>query len=528
MKKRFYIDVNSGVGRTGFRENGIPYKLETLLEDMKYYRIHASAIYNNVARDYAMTKGNEKLIKQVSSSDRLSGIAVAIPGLKYELEEGNEYYDNLLENGMKAFKIYPKTHRYDFNPFTMESLAEYMTDRKLPLFVEIKQVNWKNTAEMLQAFPELNIVLCGTAWGGNRDLFPLLDKYSNLYFEISSNQANDILLTTKKYFGIERALFGTDYPNKVMGALKCLVEYSELPEEDKDKVAHKNAMDLLNIQNVKPYSEKECRLDEIAKTVDEGRPLENINVIDSHTHIVETDHRTVNRCPMINSDSRNLIRKMDNLGIDKIMISSWEGLVTNGIAANETDLKAQRDYPERIEVYGMCNPLYEEDREAIIKYHEKYGFVGLKPYYSHNKYDILGEKYDEWFEYGNRNRLIMLVHSGPVEIAEKVAVLSEKYKDMVFLMAHSGISYKVADGNISVAKKRDNVYLEITYTSLTNGVIEYMVDQVGADKVLFGTDMPMRDPAPQFGWVCYARISVEDKKKILGGNIKNLLKRCYT
>ena len=55
-----------------------------------------------------------------------------------------------------------------------------------------------------------------------------------------------------------------------------------------------------------------------------------------------------------------------------------------------------------------------------------------------------------------------------------------------------------------------------------------MVDKIGSDRVLFGTDMPMRDPAPQLAWVCYARLSEEDKLKIIGGNIKRLLDRCYS
>ena len=139
---------------------------------------------------------------------------------------------------------------------------------------------------------------------------------------------------------------------------------------------------------------------------------------------------------------------------------------------------------------------------------------------------MLGEKYRKWFEYGDRKNLIMLVHSGPKDIAEKVEYLSKMYPGISFLLAHSGGSYITSGYNIEVARKRDNVYLEITYTSLTNGMIEFMVDEAGADKVIFGTDMPMRDPAPQLAWVCYARISVEDKRKILGLNIKKLIDRC--
>jgi len=35
----------------------------------------------------------------------------------------------------------------------------------------------------------------------------------------------------------------------------------------------------------------------------------------------------------------------------------------------------------------------------------------------------------------------------------------------------------------------------------------------------------MRDPAPQVGWVIYANLTFEEKKKILGENMQKILKR---
>ena len=64
---------------------------------------------------------------------------------------------------------------------------------------------------------------------------------------------------------------------------------------------------------------------------------------------------------------------------------------------------------------------------------------------------------------------------------------------------------------------------ELTYTTLTRGMVEYLVREEGADKVLYGSDLPMRDPSPQLGWVAYARIPEEDKAKILSVNIQRLL-----
>ena len=75
-------------------------------------------------------------------------------------------------------------------------------------------------------------------------------------------------------------------------------------------------------------------------------------------------------------------------------------------------------------------------------------------------------------------------------------------------------------------KKHPNVYAEITLTPVTAGIIEYLVKNAGADRVLYGSDLPMRDPRQQLGWVVYSRLPVAVKKKILAQNALQMLAPC--
>jgi predicted TIM-barrel fold metal-dependent hydrolase len=54
-------------------------------------------------------------------------------------------------------------------------------------------------------------------------------------------------------------------------------------------------------------------------------------------------------------------------------------------------------------------------------------------------------------------------------------------------------------------------------------VIERFIREVGAERVLFGSDIPLLEPAAALGRIAYARISEEAKGKILGLNIRQLL-----
>ncbi len=49
-----------------------------------------------------------------------------------------------------------------------------------------------------------------------------------------------------------------------------------------------------------------------------------------------------------------------------------------------------------------------------------------------------------------------------------------------------------------------------------------MVHEAGADRVLFGTDLPFLDPRPQLGRVAFAKISDDEKRLILGLNASRI------
>ncbi|MEK6570880.1 MAG: amidohydrolase family protein, partial [Bacteroidota bacterium] len=149
----------------------------------------------------------------------------------------------------------------------------------------------------------------------------------------------------------------------------------------------------------------------------------------------------------------------------------------------------------------------------------------LKPYYPRTFIPYNDKMWFPWFEYGNRHRFFALIHPSD-NLVKEMLDTAARFPNISFLLAHSGASFKDARKAIEVAKRRKNVYLEITLTAVTYGVIEFMVDELGADRVVFGTDQPLRDPIPQFGWMAYTRLSEKDKRKIFGENMQRIIARC--
>src|SRR5690606_17934957 len=158
--------------------------------------------------------------------------------------------------------------------------------------------------------------------------------------------------------------------------------------------------------------------------------------------------------------------------------------------------------------------------------HDTYGFRGLKPYNPRVGIPYNDPIYDPWYKKGNELGAFVKLHQTAIgdNFLTEIADISARFPNMNYLLAHSGWNWEIARSRVALAKERSNVYLDLTFTSVLHGVVEYFVDEGLADKVLFTTDAPMRDAIPQFGWVAYAKVSEEDKEKVLGGNALRVLK----
>jgi hypothetical protein len=95
------------------------------------------------------------------------------------------------------------------------------------------------------------------------------------------------------------------------------------------------------------------------------------------------------------------------------------------------------------------------------------------------------------------------------------------------ILGHLGNS---ADGNLSrqvyalERAEHGNVYVDTSSAnSINSGLIEWAVSQVGAERILFGTDTPLYFVAAQKARIEYAEIDAEAKQAILFDNAARLL-----
>ncbi len=98
------------------------------------------------------------------------------------------------------------------------------------------------------------------------------------------------------------------------------------------------------------------------------------------------------------------------------------------------------------------------------------------------------------------------------------------HPNMPFVAAHPGGKEDV-DKHIERMRKYDNAYLDLSGTGIMRyGCLRRLVNEVGADRLLFGTDYPLRQQALYVQAVMTEGLKETDLEKIFHGNAERLLK----
>ncbi len=101
-----------------------------------------------------------------------------------------------------------------------------------------------------------------------------------------------------------------------------------------------------------------------------------------------------------------------------------------------------------------------------------------------------------------------------------VANLARRFPDALVIMAHLG-----GGGCRGVLDVADvpNVCVDTAGSQPEAGLVDYAVERLGAERVVFGTDWPVRDVGVQIGRAVGDNLSVDEREAILRGNAMRLL-----
>lgn len=528
MEPLRYFDCNLQIGRHGYKHPRQIWRTADIVAEMDRCGISGALVYHGMAKSHSPAYGNSLLTEELAGNAGLFGCWVALPDQCGDFMSPHVLAEKMKLNNVRAVKLFPESHKFETDAGTIGPLCAVLERESRPLLIDAQEIGWQPLAGLLERHPDLPVLLQNLAWSEERRLFPLMDRHANLHIEFSALQANEIIEIAYRRFGAERLLFGSGMPFKSPGAARAFIDYARIPEEAKRKLAGGNLSALLG--GVEPPPAAAPDQDGITAQACRGLPIE-IPVLDSHTHLIEEGGGTGSGWPMLGGDIDRMIALYRTIGIRKMSIAPWVGI--NGgdaTAGNRIAEEARRKYPGEVECFARIDPNYGEDvASEAERWHIGRKFKGMKPYYYNERIKYTDEVYAPWWKLANKLKLYALVDPAIQSNGDYMAQIDELatlYPEVSIFMDHGGRSFEIAEQYAQVANRHRNVSIQLTITKVTLGAIEYLAGAVGADKVLFGTDSPMRDPRPQVGWLAYANLSLTDKMQIFGGNFQRILERC--
>lgn len=258
MKDYNFLDANTFIGRNARPEPMWFHTKEELLNELDYYHLNEAVVTHALARDYHPGYGNNLLQKELDGERRLYGCWVLPVHLHPDDTRLGQIVDDMLNAGVRIARVYPPNRI----PLVVNSWLGYETFRileshRIPLLLTDSDMGaWPDqgkigcTTEMIydicKTFPNLPIIIVRFNYQLILAAHVMLQKFDNLYLEISNYTTHRGIELIVNEFGSHRLIYGSGMPMQNPGASLSILRYAAITEAQKRDIAGDNLRRLMS------------------------------------------------------------------------------------------------------------------------------------------------------------------------------------------------------------------------------------------------------------------------------------------
>lgn len=242
--------------------------------------------------------------------------------------------------------------------------------------------------------------------------------------------------------------------------------------------------------------------------------------IDGHAHIGPREVGSEYSYMKDGYKVEQLIASMDKNGIR--MATVWAMRQSPDYAtANEYIADAARRYPDRIIPFIRLNPWLDASQQALVDALEKHHIRGLKLHPADENFDPDDPIVHPLLEIAERHGIPVVFHTGLNARPVPVGDAADRFPRVNMVLLHLG--GPLYQDCMFVAKKCPNVYLETAQCPYVNRIAKIILEKVGEDRLIWGSDIPYSWQEIEKAKIEMAGLDERELELVMGGNLQRLL-----
>jgi predicted TIM-barrel fold metal-dependent hydrolase len=248
-------------------------------------------------------------------------------------------------------------------------------------------------------------------------------------------------------------------------------------------------------------------------------------IIDAHSHVGTTIASGVGQ------DVDTWLARMDAAGIAQAIISvAAGGLQAEGLAdtrrANDIVAKAVKDHPDRFPI-GLASIEVRHSKAGLTEVRRVITEIGLSGLVFHPTFEGFGvdsSMFDSILHALGSEPALVLMHSTPDGRGNPTAIadVARRFPQIQFLLGHPVFTEDQRKQCVKAVQSNANIHLDLAYQA-EPATTEFFVSEVGAGRVLYGSDAPFFEPAQVIASIEAAKITETEREQIFRGNAERLV-----
>lgn len=179
-------------------------------------------------------------------------------------------------------------------------------------------------------------------------------------------------------------------------------------------------------------------------------------------------------------------------------------------------------YPDRFFGWIFINPKTMDSMAEVERWVGKQGWVGVKTHPFWHSYPV--EMLDDVAAFCEEKNLPILMHLGGDRESGDYRYLPERHPRLRIIYAHAAVPYFREVWNY--AREKENIFVDLSSLVYTDqGVLSSVIETLGAEKCLYGTDGPYADATQRrmLDRILQLSLSDNEREQILGRNFLELI-----